>query len=171
MLDICVPCKDKGRLRAPYKTIGGIPMCGGCVADLNKPTAKAPEKPNVEEKKKDEPAPLRVAPVKEVSTMGRGLGISQETIEAIRKDAAAGLSLNQIAEKHSVSWPTAKKFAGGGGKKPAGGGDTSSPRRKLAVRHAPSSNGHFLVNLSIVGLDAVWNALPAEKKAELLGNL
>jgi len=67
MLDICVPCKDKGRLRAPYKTIGGIPMCGGCVADLNKPTAKAPEKPNVEEKKKDEPAPLRAAPVKEVS--------------------------------------------------------------------------------------------------------
>jgi hypothetical protein len=41
----------------------------------------------------------------------------------------------------------------------------------LAVRHAPSSNGHFAVKLTPEGLDAVWNALPAEKKAELLGNL
>jgi hypothetical protein len=56
----------------------------------------------------------------EVKQMGRGPGTSQETIDAIRKDAAAGLSLNQIAEKHSVSWPTAKKFSSGG-KKPAGG--------------------------------------------------
>jgi len=33
MLDLCVPCKEKGKFRAPYKVVNGVPMCGGCVAD------------------------------------------------------------------------------------------------------------------------------------------
>ncbi len=54
------------------------------------------------------------------------------------------------------------------GHEPAGGGDTSSAQRRNGKA---SSNGHFAVKLTSEGLDAVWNALPAEKKAELLGNL
>lgn len=54
------------------------------------------------------------------------------------------------------------------GHEPAGGGDTSATPKRAAKA---SSNGHFAVKLTTEGLDAVWNALPAEKKAELLGNL
>jgi transposase len=51
----------------------------------------------------------------------------QETIDAIRADAAAGLNTNQIAEKNGVSWETARKYVGGhaapkNGKRRAGGG-------------------------------------------------
>jgi hypothetical protein len=169
MIDICVPCKEKGKFRAPYKTINGVPMCGGCVADYER-KPKVPVAPKLEVKMTSEPAPPSAGHAKEVKQMGRGPATSQETIDAIRKDAAAGLTTNQIAEKHGVSWPTAKRYADGkAGKKPAGGGDTSSSPRRAAAR--ASSNGHFAVKLTTEGLDAVWNALPAEKKAELLGNL
>jgi hypothetical protein len=118
MIDICVPCKEKGKFRAPYKTIGGVPMCGGCVTDHER-KPKAPVAPKLEVKITSESAPPSAAPAKEVSKMAT----PQEKIDAIRKDAAAGLSLNEIAEKNGVSWPTAKRYAEAkGGKKPAGGG-------------------------------------------------
>jgi hypothetical protein len=168
MIDICVPCKEKGRFRAPYKTIGGVPMCGGCVADHeNKP--KVPVKQKLEETKKSESAPPSVAPTPVKVKEAKQMATPKDKIDAIRKDAAAGLSLNEIAEKNGVSWPTAKRYADAkGGKKTAGGGD-SSPASKRAAK--ASRNGHFAVKLTPGGLDAVWNALPAEKKAELLGNL
>ena len=34
-----------------------------------------------------------------------------------------------------------------------------------------SAGGHFTIKLSLAGLDAVWNSLSAERKAELLGHL
>jgi hypothetical protein len=33
MMNLCHPCKAKGLLRAPYKSVNGIEMCGGCLAD------------------------------------------------------------------------------------------------------------------------------------------
>ena len=118
MIDICVPCKEKGKFRAPYKTIGGVPMCGGCVADHER-KPKAPVAPKLEVQIASESAPPSAESAKEVKQMAT----PQEKIDAIRKDAAAGLSLNQIAEKQGVSWPTAKRYAEAkGGKKPAGGG-------------------------------------------------
>jgi hypothetical protein len=39
----------------------------------------------------------------------------QDTIDGIRKDAAAGMNTNQISEKHSVTWATAKKYSAEGG--------------------------------------------------------
>lgn len=50
------------------------------------------------------------------------------------------------------------------GHEPAG----SAPPAKRPHAH---SNGSFAVNLTAVGLDAVWNALTSEKKAELLSHL
>lgn len=93
--------------------------------------------------------------------------LDESTRAAILKDAAAGMNTNQIAEKHQVGWITAKNVISGNGHKPAGGG-----KRVAKAKHtAAGSNVHFAVKLSAEGLDAVWNALPAEKKAELLGNL
>lgn len=102
----------------------------------------------------------------EDATMSRGPSITQDTINAIRQDAAAGLSFSKIAEKNGVSWPTAKHYVKNG-HAPAGGGGKCAGKAK---QHA-ATNGHFAVQLSAEGLDAVWNALPAEKKAELLGHL
>lgn len=66
MIDICEPCKNNGKLRARYKTIGGVPMCGGCVADYE---AKIPAK---------RPFPIEITPAlpkpaveKEVSAMDK----------------------------------------------------------------------------------------------------
>jgi hypothetical protein len=38
--------------------------------------------------------------------------LDQNTIDGIKRDAAAGMNLSRIAEKHSISIPTAKKYAG-----------------------------------------------------------
>lgn len=130
MLDLCLPCKEKGKFRAVYKIVGGVPMCGGCVADreANPPEENKPQALQfLEDVKKDER--------KESKTM-----LDQKTIEAIKSDEGK-LSLSEICEKHDVSWPTAKRYAPNAvskkGKKPAGGGDTS-PAPKRAAKNGGS---------------------------------
>jgi hypothetical protein len=49
------------------------------------------------------------------------------------------------------------------GQKPAGGGKTAR-----ATNGATNGNGHFRVDLTLDGLNAIWNSLLPEKKAELL---
>src|SRR5271155_2282073 len=188
MLDLCLPCKEKGKFRAPYKVVKGVPMCGGCVADHETGSAsEAMGKAETASRNKnasgaDESGESRDGGTRAVSNPGpiqeniakeRNRMLDPDTIEAIERDAAAGLSLTEIQKKHSVSWPTAKRYAGNAvskkGTRPAGGGDTSSKSASAAKR--ASSNGHFDVKLSAEGMDAVWSNLPAEKKAELLGHL
>jgi len=59
----------------------------------------------------------------------------ESVISAMRKDAADGMNVNAIANKHGVGWITAKKYAGSSngknGKAPAGGG----------VKHSKSNGG------------------------------
>ena len=78
------------------------------------------------------------------------------TREAIREEAAAGLSITQIAEKHGVSWYVAKKCAGG-----------AAPAKKGKSKHAVSSNGAGLKATPAM-CDALWSALPIEKKINFL---
>lgn len=101
--------------------------------------------------------------------MGRGGGTSEETIKAIQEDAAAGMSYNQIAEKEGVSWPTVKRYAQNG-QKSAGGAKKEKPQRRGGV-FGKAGQGSYSVELSAAGLDAVWNGLTPEKKAELLRGL
>jgi hypothetical protein len=116
MLDLCQPCKVKGKFRAPYKMVKGVPMCGGCVADLeaNPPEEKKPQTLQFLEGVKNDKEKAST------TTM-----LDQKTIEAIRADDGK-LSLSEICEKHDVSWPTAKRYAPNAvskkGKRPAGGG-------------------------------------------------
>jgi hypothetical protein len=98
--------------------------------------------------------------------------IDEATQDEMRKDAAAGMSINAIAVKHSSSWPTVKNIVGNG--------------HKAAKKNAPtkSTNGRVHLPLRILSPKAhafleKWNteaneafaALPLEKKAELLGTL
>lgn len=91
--------------------------------------------------------------------------------KAVQRDYEAGLGAKNTAKKYNIHVSSVYLHAkkNDGGHKPAGGGDTSTTRRRAAAKAI--SNGHFAVKLTPEGLDAVWNALPAEKKAELLGNL
>ena len=130
MLDLCQPCKEKGRFRAPYKIVKGVPMCGGCVADLeaNPPEEAKPQALQfLEEVKNDKEQ-------KASETM-----LDQATIDAIKADDGK-LSLSEICEKHGVSWPTAKRYAPSAvskkGKKPAGGGGSSPAPKRAAAKHA-----------------------------------
>lgn len=55
------------------------------------------------------------------------MSLTIEQIEAIERDAGAGLSLAEIQKKHKISWPTAKRYAPNAvskkGRKLAGGGE------------------------------------------------
>lgn len=129
MLDLCQPCKEKGKFRAVYRIVKGVPMCGGCVADLE---ANPPEEKQsgvlkfLEEVKNDK------------EEKGKSTMLDPKTIEAIKADESK-LSLSEICEKHNVSWPTAKRYAPNAvskkGQKPAGGGATpllrGSARRSI----------------------------------------
>jgi hypothetical protein len=148
MLDLCVPCKDKGKFRAIYKIVKGVPMCGGCVADYeaNPPEEKKPQALQFleEVKKEKERAPV-LAGAREKNML------DPKTIEAIKSDESK-LSLSEICEKHGVSWPTAKRYAPNAvskkGKKPAGGGDTSttSSRAASTARTRPTRAKHVSKN-------------------------
>src|SRR5579864_1735184 len=122
MLDLCVPCKEKGKFRAPYKVVNGVPMCGGCVADreANPPEEKKPQALQFLEELKEEKRERAPA----AASAGKTTMLEQATIDAIKADESK-LSLSEICEKHNVSWPTAKRYAPNAiskkGKKPAGG--------------------------------------------------
>lgn len=49
---------------------------------------------------------------REAPKMGRR-GLDAATVAEIRKDAAAGMGIGKIAEKHEVSWATARNYAKG----------------------------------------------------------
>lgn len=74
--------------------------------------------------------PKKIEP-EEAKDMGKWKRTDATTIEAIRKDATAGMGLSAIAEKNGVSWPTAKRYAGNGKRHAGGGknGEAHSPRR------------------------------------------
>ena len=112
--------------------------------------------------------PKKIEP-EEAKDMGKWKRTDATTIEAIRKDATAGMGLSAIAEKNGVSWPTAKRYAGNG-KGRAGGAKTAKPTRRGGHTNG-ASNGSYSVQLSTAGMDALWNGLAPEKKAELLKGL
>jgi hypothetical protein len=87
----------------------------------------------------------------------------QSTIDAMRKDATAGIGTNAIAEKHGVTWATAKKYTGGDGTKVA--------KKNASKIGRAQSDGAITIQATPAMLDAIWNSLPLEKKAELLKGL
>ena len=67
--------------------------------------------PKLAEKTRDSPSvadPAQPA----VPRKAEGMAIDAHTAEQIKKDAAAGVPIARIVEKHNVSFPTAKKYAG-----------------------------------------------------------
>jgi len=138
MIGLCQPCKEKGKFRAVYKVVGGVPMCGGCVADreANPPEPAKPQAPEIlEDAKNDKEEKGKTMPKQ----------IDEGTRQEILKDADAGMSVEQIRKKHNVGWITAKNIIDGSGKsaagkKRAGGGDSSSAPRRAAAKHAAKNS-------------------------------
>lgn len=115
------------------------------------------------------PAPVKLEEMK----MGRTSRIDESTIARIQSDAKEGLSFSQIAEKRSVSWPTAKRYASERNGRPyAGGGGAKAAKSTLrGGRFKDAAKDSYSIQLTSAGMDALWNGLPPEKKAELLTHL
>ena len=93
--------------------------------------------------------------------------IDDATREAIRKDAAAGMNLNAIAEKHGVAWGTARDIVAKSAVKipRVERGGKLAKKRKYAIA---ASNGVGSLTPTPAVLDALWSALPIEKKIGVL---
>jgi hypothetical protein len=107
---LCHPCKQQGRLVAAAFV---LPNGSGRCAEHWRQELGIPKKKIDEEE-------ITVAKKPE-----------QETIDAIRKDAADGMNMNQISEKHGVTWATAKKYSGGAGVN--GKRRSCPPRTEIAI--------------------------------------
>jgi hypothetical protein len=147
---ICRDCADHQQEIPAVTMVGKTPVC----REHWRSRMGIPKVPSaLNDLSLPKPAPVFVAPAKEVKQMV--------------KLCACGCGIETTAGRE-YKWGHKPK----NGKTRAGGGDTSAtPKRGRKPKVDASTNGHFAVTLSILGLDAIWNALPAEKKAELLGNL
>jgi hypothetical protein len=154
----CRPCKDRGRLAIADVDVEGTPMCDACFRDV---PSKGVPIGLVVLHRKEKPMPKR---------------IDDQTRAAIRKDAADGMNLNQIAAKHSVGWGTARDIVATAAHKIPRierGGKPAKKRNQII----PSPNGAAIImpsdglaNLKPTPamLDALWSALPLEKKIGFL---
>jgi hypothetical protein len=95
----CQPCRARGKLSIARHDVACTLMCDDCFAGrasrgISVALLKREPEKKVEEKK------------------AMAIRLDDATKEAIRKDAEGGMSLADISKKHSVSWPTAKQYAG-----------------------------------------------------------
>lgn len=126
---LCRDCRDLQIEVKATRLIGRTPVCDehmrkrlGMPA-LAKATAGEPKTRGIAPM-----APARAAmeTAKEAKAMRKQTDVAVQI--AIRRDAAAGMSLNEIAAKHKVSWPTAKRYAGGANGGKHAGGVPKAPR-------------------------------------------
>jgi hypothetical protein len=75
--------------------------------------------------------------------------LSPEQIEAIERDAGAGLSISQIQKKHNIAYETAKRYAPDAssqrGKRRAGGGEMPLLKPEETARAAANLRPLFLL--------------------------
>lgn len=152
-LEWCKPCRDRGRLSVARHEVAGTHMCDGCFG--GKPSSgvrKELAAGILEAKREKTKMPKRT---------------SEETRTAILKDAAAGMTVEQIRVKHGVGWPTAKRIIDDGGIA------TRPARRGRAAKAAAKSSNGSSVTMRVTQemVDAFWAALALEKKAALLNLL
>ena len=139
----CGPCRARGRLCIAHHEVAGTPMCAECFE--GKPsngvrTELAAEVFNGKKKAEERPMAKR---------------IDEATKAAIRKDAADGMSVEQIRIKHHVSWPSARDIVKGS----VGGAARVKRGRPAKV----SANAASVTPTGSVQLcDAMWAALPFE---------
>jgi hypothetical protein len=95
--------------------------------------------------------------------------IEQSTVDEIKRRAAEGMKISAIAEETGVSYMTVRKYAIG---------EATRAKAKPGPKGIAKANGGTLAK-SMAGLlrkwneeaDAVFAALPLERKAALLGSL
>jgi hypothetical protein len=147
-LEWCMPCKARGRLSIASHEVAGTLMCDECFREKPSKGVKTQLAAEVlKEKRKD-------------TTMAKR--IDEATREAIRKDAADGTNLNAIAMKHGVGWGTVRDIVNVSGKTRA------AKRGRTAKAATKSSNGNGATTAMEELCEALWAAMPLEKKAELL---
>lgn len=90
------------------------------------------------------------------------------SVEAIRADLATGMKINTVATKHNVSWTTVKALSVSNGNNPPPSNRAPKSTRGGRFNKAADSQETFAVQLTPAMLDAVWNTLDSQRKAQLL---
>jgi hypothetical protein len=97
-------------------------------------------------------------------TMRKKTEINEAVRSNILADRAAGMKINPIAKKYSLTWHVVNELVTGA---PVESKAKPGRRSSKAAPHGDL----YSVPLNAAGMDAVWNSLPAEKKAQLLKGL
>jgi hypothetical protein len=146
---LCRDCCDLQREVLATHMIGRTPVCEEHKRKRLGERLFGPQKSNVET-------------TPEKRSMAKRWKTDQKTIDAIRADAAAGMNFQQIAEKHGVSWPTAKRWSQSNGMPPRKG-NAKTMRNRV-------SKGSFDVNGMLSTLrshrEALDDAIAALEKLE-----
>jgi hypothetical protein len=115
MSHLCNPCKQQGRLVAGVRPLpSGAWQCDDHWRQhlgIPKQDATSEAKGENEMGKKPEP----------------------DAIDAMKKDAATGMNVNAIAEKHGVTWATAQKYSGA---------EAGKNGVRAGIRNAPQGSCH-----------------------------
>ncbi len=92
---------------------------------------------------------------------------------AIREDAKVGMSIERIRKKHGVGWGTARDIVARADSMipSAGHKRRRRPPKSVNVNGAARNGKLPMLEATPELCDAVWAALPLEKKAALLGRL
>lgn len=102
--------------------------------------------------------------------------IDPEKIAEIKKDFAAGMSIEQIRKKHNVSWLTAKNAVEGSAR-PSSNGATGGAKRgrqpKRDKHSKPAANGDLFLTVPATHelCDERWSDLSLENKVRALNAL
>lgn len=119
---LCRPCGDTGQSVRAHRIVGKTPMCDTHFRSAMGMPAAVPNGHN-----------------------GGSQTMDKATEDAIRKDAATEMSVEQIRKKHGVSWYNAKKVIdGANGTKAAGGGANLGLRRNRLARRTGISRSRLL---------------------------
>src|SRR5579859_5082042 len=94
----------------------------------------------------------------EDSSVPKRKPVDAAMIAEMRKDAEAGMSINQISVKHAISWPTVKLHLGG----VRNGHGKSGHAKKNGRTAIAQGNGSTGVQVGVELLDRVWATLAPE---------
>jgi len=150
----CQPCKARGRLAVAHHEVAGTLMCDECFREKPSKGVKTELAAEVLKKKAEE------------KTMRTQTVIDESLRESILKDHKNGMSVEAIRKARGMAWYVVKRIVGGNGAPAAKRGRPAGHSSVRSMRGAANGNGAMTAMEELC--EALWAALPLEKKAALL---
>jgi hypothetical protein len=140
-MNLCQPCKRRGRLAAAKWTVNGEGMCDDCYTgkEPEKPTATLSSGAGLQQSGPHhlaDPISAKTLPQKEEKKMPAKKNIDWKAVQAERD---MGAPVVKLQAKYQVSGVTIYHNTTGNGTKPAGGGKNGKPPKRAGGVTPPSS--------------------------------